>query len=190
MILNGSGSVGKQMCFGKEINSDVLKLVKDEMNTLVTSVEVNKDAWMQDHKGLKENLCNLTQLFGLEIERLEAKHVALESSLKELKGDQAKITESLVGNNIATKSNASLIKEVKGTLEEQQRGLQSRQDVLEKIVTGLAQGVDKLISKRNLFFKTGNGFSKNVQDYGHTLLHLEVYLNIILNNFFLIYWMM
>ena len=125
MILNVSDSVGKEMCFGKEINSDVLKLVKDEMNTLVTSVEVNKDAWMQDHKGLKENLCNLTQLFGLEIERLEAKHVALESSLKELKGDQAKITESLVGNKTATKSNASLIKEVKGTLEEQQRGLQS-----------------------------------------------------------------
>ena len=109
------------MCFGKEINSDVLKLIKDEMNTLVTSVEVNKDAWMQDHKGLKENLCNLTKLFGLEIERLEAKHVALESSLKELEGDQAKINESL---------------------------------------NGLAQGVDKLISKRNLFFKTGNGFSK------------------------------
>ena len=29
------------MCFGKEINGDVLKLVKDEMNTLVTSVEEN-----------------------------------------------------------------------------------------------------------------------------------------------------
>ena len=161
--------VGKQMCFGKEINGDVLKLVKDEMNTLVTSVEENKDAWMQDHEGLKKTLCNLTQMFGLEIERLEAKHVALESSLKELKGDQAKITESLVGNNIATKSNASLIKEVKGTLEEQQRGLQSRQDVLERMVTGLAKGVDKLISKRNLIFKTGNDFNEKMLKIMDTL---------------------
>ena len=144
------------MCFGEPISNDILKLVQDEIATLVMSVEENKETWMQDHAGLRNNLQKLTQLFGLEIKRLEAKHVALESGLEGLKEDQLKIKESLKGNETATISNASLIRNVKDTFEEEQKGLQSRQEILERRVTGLSQGMDKLISKGSNLFKSGN----------------------------------
>ena len=79
------------MCFGQPVNNDVLKLVQEGMTSLVTSVEENKETWMQDHKGLRNNLQNVTQLFLLDIKRLEAKHVALESGLDDIKKDQLKI---------------------------------------------------------------------------------------------------
>ncbi|KAL9987607.1 hypothetical protein ACROYT_G001944 [Oculina patagonica] len=87
---------GIDMCFGQPVNNDVLKLVQEGMSTLVTSVEENKETWMQDHEGLRSNLQNLTQLFVLDIKRLEAKHVVLESGLNVLKEDQLKIKESML----------------------------------------------------------------------------------------------
>jgi len=146
---------GTDLCFGQPINNDVLKLVQSEMASLVTSVGENKETWMQDHEGLRNNLQKLTQLFGLEITRLSAKHVSLESDLESLRKVQWKIKESMLVNEMATESNASLIRNVEGTFREEQRGLQSRQEVLEEKVIGLSQGVDKLISKRNLFLKNG-----------------------------------
>ena len=41
------------MCFGQPVNDDVLKLVQEEMATLVISVEKNKETWVQDHEGLR-----------------------------------------------------------------------------------------------------------------------------------------
>lgn len=143
------------MCFGQPIDNSMLKLVQDEMATLVSSVEANKETWMQDHEGLRKNLQKLTQLFGLEITRLEAKHVALESGLESLKKDHLKMKESVTENELATSSNATLIRNVKDTFGEEQKGLQSRHEVLEKKVIGLSQGMDKLISKGNSFFKSG-----------------------------------
>ena len=122
MISNTSGI---EMCFGEPISNDVLKLVQDEIATLVMSVEENKETWVQDHAGLRNNLQKFTQLFGLEIKRLEAKHMVLESGLEGLKEDQLKIKQSLKGNETATISNASLIRNVKDTFEEEQKGLQS-----------------------------------------------------------------
>ena len=72
------------MCFDQPINNDILKLLQDEMTTLVKSVEDNKDSWVLDHKGLKNNLQNITQMFGIEIKNLEAKHTALRSGLQRL----------------------------------------------------------------------------------------------------------
>ena len=72
------------MCFEQAISNDVLKLIQSEMATLVTSVEENKESWMQDHAGLRKNLQNVTQLFGLEIKSLEAKHTALRSGFERL----------------------------------------------------------------------------------------------------------
>lgn len=146
---------GTDMCFGQPVNNDVLKLVQEEMATLVTSVEENKETWMQDHEGLRKNLQNLMQLFALDIKRLEAKHVALESGLVVLKEDQLKIKETLVENEIIASSNASLIQRVKDSYEEEHKGLQCRQELLEGKVTGLSQGMDKLISEENNFLTTG-----------------------------------
>ena len=155
-------TLGTDLCFGQPINNDVLKLVQSEMASLVTSVGENKETWMQDHEGLRNNLQKLTQLFGLEITRLSAKHVSLESDLESLRKVQWKIKESMLVNEMATESNASLIRNVEGTFREEQRGLQSRQEVLEEKVIGLSQGVDKLISKGNLFLKNGTIPALNV----------------------------
>ena len=76
--------IGIEMCFDQSINNDVLKLVQDEMATLVKSVEDNKETWVQDHEGLRTNLQNIQQLFGIEIKNLEAKHTALQSGLQRL----------------------------------------------------------------------------------------------------------
>lgn len=142
------------MCFGQPINNDVLKLVQEEVVTLVTSVEENKETWTQDHEGLKTNLQNLTQLFALDIKRLEAKHVALESGLNDLKDNQLKIKESVVENELIASSNASLIQQVRDNFEEEHKGLQSQQEILEGKFVGLSRGVEKMNSKEN-FFRSG-----------------------------------
>ncbi len=149
--------IGIDMCFGQPVNNDVLNLVQEEMATLVTSVEKNKETWMQDHEGLRSNLQNLTQLFALDIKRLEAKHVALESGLNVLKEDQLKIKELVVENENIASSNATLIHQVKDRFEEERKGLQSRQEVLEGKVVGLSQGMDKMTSKEINSFRSGNG---------------------------------
>ncbi|KAL9987610.1 hypothetical protein ACROYT_G001948 [Oculina patagonica] len=146
---------GIDMCFGQPVNNDVLKLVQEEMATLVTSVEENKETWMQDHEGLRSNLQNLTQLFALDIKRLEAKHVALESGLNDLKEDQLKIKELVVENENIASSNATLIHQVRDRFEDERKGLRSRQEVLEGKVVGLSQGMDKMTSKEINFFKSG-----------------------------------
>lgn len=142
------------MCFGQPINNDVLKLVQEEVATLVTSVEENKETWTQDHEGLKTNLQNLTQLFALDIKRLEAKHVALESGLNDLKDNQLKIKESVVENELIASSNVSLIQQVRDNFEEERKGLQSQQEILEGKFVGLSRGVEKMNSKEN-FFRSG-----------------------------------
>lgn len=142
------------MCFGQPINNDVLKLVQEEVVTLVTSVEENKETWTQDHEGLKTNLQNLTQLFALDIKRLEAKHVALESGLNDLKDNQLKIKESVVENELIASSNASLIQQVRDNFEEERKDLQSQHEILEGKFVGLSRGVEKMNSKEN-FFRSG-----------------------------------
>ena len=146
------------MCFGQPINNDVLKLVQEEMVTLVTSVEENKESWMQDHEGLRSNLQNLTQLFALDIKRLEAKHVALESDLNVLKEDQLKIKESMlkIENEIIATSKSTLKQQVKDGFEEERKGLRSRQEVMEGKVTGLVQGMEKMTVKETTLLKSGN----------------------------------
>lgn len=146
---------GIDMCFGQPINNDVLKLVQEEVATLVTSVEENKETWMQDHEGLRKNLQNLTQLFALDIKRLEAKHGALESGLNDLKDDQLKIKESVVENELIASSNASLIQQVRDSFEEERKGLQSQQEALEGKLVGLSRGVEKMTSKETNFFTSG-----------------------------------
>ena len=146
---------GIDMCFGQPVNNDVLKLVQQEMASLITSVEENKETWMQDHEGLKNNLQNLTQLFALDIKRLEAKHVALESGLNVLKEDQLKIKELVVENEVMASANASLINQVKDSLEEERKGLRSRQEVLEGRMVGLSQGMEQMTSKEFNFFRSG-----------------------------------
>lgn len=145
---------GIDMCFGQPINNDVLKLVQEEVSTLVTSVEENKETWMQDHEGLKTNLQNLTQLFALDIKRLEAKHVALESGLNDLKDNQLKIKESVVEHELIASSNASLIQQVRDHFEEERKDLRSQQEILEGKLVGLSRGVEKITTKEN-FFRTG-----------------------------------
>ena len=142
---------GIDMCFGQPINNDVLKLVQEEVATLVSSVEENKETWMQDHEGLKTNLQNLTQLFALDIKRLEAQHVALESGLNDLKDNQLKIKESVVENELIASSNATLIQQVRDNLEEERKGLRSQQEILEGKLVGLSKGVEKMTSKENFF---------------------------------------
>lgn len=143
------------MCFGQPVNNDVLKLVQEEMATLVISVEENKETWVQDHEGLRKNLQNLTQLFELDIKRLEASHVALESGLSVLKEDQLRIKETLVENEMMTSSNASLIQHVKDSYEEKHKGLQCQQELLEGKVAGLSQGMEKLISEETNWLTSG-----------------------------------
>lgn len=145
---------GIDMCFGQPINNDVLKLVQEEVVTLVTSVEENKETWMQDHEGLKTNLQNLTQLFALDIKRLEAKHVALESGLNDLKDIQLKIKDSVVEQELIASSNASLIQQVRDNFEEEHKDLRSQQEILEGKLVGLSRGVEKISAKEN-FFRSG-----------------------------------
>ena len=147
---------GKDMCFEQPINNDILKLIQNEMATLMTSVEANKETWMQDHEGLRNHLQKLNELFGLQVKRLTAKHEALESGFESLKEDHLRIKESMRENETATSSNACLIRNIRETFVEEQKGLQGRQEVLEQKVIGLSQGMDKLISKGNHFFKSGN----------------------------------
>ena len=146
---------GIDMCFGQPINNDVLKLIQEEVATLVNSVDENKETWVQDHEGLRKNLQNLTQLFALDIKRLEAKHVALESGLNDLKDSQLKIRESLVESELIASSNASLIQQVRDNFEEESKGLRSQQEVLEGKMVGLSRGVEKITSKESNFFKHG-----------------------------------
>ena len=80
--------VGIEMCFEQPISHDILKLIQTEMATLVKSVEDNKESWMQDQVVLKDNLQNLTQIFGTEIKGLEAKHTALRSGFQRLESRQ------------------------------------------------------------------------------------------------------
>ena len=79
---------GIEMCFEQPISHDILKLIQTEMATLVKSVEDNKESWMQDQVVLKDNLQNLTQIFGTEIKGLEAKHTALRSGFQRLESRQ------------------------------------------------------------------------------------------------------
>ena len=144
------------MCFGQQISSDVLKLVQKEMATLSASVEENKESWTQDHDGLRNNLHNLTQLFALDIRKLEAKHVALESGLNFIKEDQLKMKETVAKNEIIASSNAFLIQHVKDSFEEERKGLYCRQELLEGKVTGLSQGIDRLVSKEENVHTSGN----------------------------------
>ena len=85
------------MCFDQSINNDVLKLVQDEMATLVKSVEDNKETWVQDHEGLRTNLQNIQQLFGIEIKNLEAKHTALKSGLQRLESRHELLETKVTG---------------------------------------------------------------------------------------------
>ena len=149
------------MCFGQPVNDDVLKLVQQEMATLVISVEKNKETWVQDHEGLRKNLQSLTQLFELDIKRLEASHVALESGLSVLKEDQLRMKETLVENEMIASSNASLIQHVKDSYEERHKGLQCQQEVLEGKVAGLSQGMEKLTSEGNNWLTNGKFMIEN-----------------------------
>ena len=85
------------MCFGHPINNDILKLVQEEMTTLSKSVEENKESWVQDHEGLRNHLQNLTNLFELDIKRLEDKQVTLERGFVRLESRTESLEERLSG---------------------------------------------------------------------------------------------
>ena len=108
-----------------------------------------------------KNLQSLTQLFELDIKRLEASHVALESGLSVLKKDQLRMKETLVENKMIASSNASLIQHVKDSYEERHKGLQCQQEVLEGKVAGLSQGMEKLTSEGNNWLTSGKFMIEN-----------------------------
>lgn len=86
---------GNDMCFGQQVSNEVFQLVQDEMRVLSTSVEENKDSWVQDHEGLRNNLDSLRERFASSLSKLEEKHVALESDLISVKEDQLKTKETV-----------------------------------------------------------------------------------------------
>ena len=93
LLISSPGSfpltfLGIDMCFEHPIKNDVLKMVQDEMSTLVTSVEDNKETWKQDHEGLRNNLQNLTQ-------SLEAKHTSLRTGFERLESQQQILEEKV-----------------------------------------------------------------------------------------------
>ena len=85
------------MCFEESISHDILELIQTEMATLVKSVEDNKESWTQDQVILKDNLQNLTQVFGTEIKGLEAKHTALRSGFQRLESRQDDLEVKVIG---------------------------------------------------------------------------------------------
>ena len=85
------------MCFEESISHDILELIQTEMATLVKSVEDNKESWTQDQVVLKDNLQNLTQVFGTEIKGLEAKHTALRSGFQRLESRQDDLEVKVIG---------------------------------------------------------------------------------------------
>ena len=85
------------MCFEESISHDILELIQTEMATLVKSVEDNKESWTQDQVVLKDNLQNLTQVFGTEIKELEAKHTALRSGFQRLESRQDDLEVKVIG---------------------------------------------------------------------------------------------
>ena len=85
------------MCFGQPINNEILKLVQEEMTTLSNSVEENKESWMQDHEGLRNHLQNTTNLFGLDIKRLQDKQVTLERCFVRLQSRTDSLEEKMGG---------------------------------------------------------------------------------------------
>lgn len=86
---------GNDMCFGQQISNEVFQLVHNEMRVLSTTVEENKDSWVQDHEGLRDNLDSLRERFASSLSKLEEKHVALESDLISVKEDQLKTKETV-----------------------------------------------------------------------------------------------
>ncbi len=115
---------GTEVYFGQSVNNrdNILK----EMVTFVKSVEESKEILLQDHAKVRE-------LFGLEIQRLETKHMALEEGLNGLKGQQR-----------ATK-NATTMAEASCKSGKQDNDGSCRQEVVER-VTGLWKGVVELTS--------------------------------------------
>ena len=88
---------GIDMCFGQPINNEILKLVQEEMTTLSNSVEENKESWMQDHEGLRNHLQNTTNLFVLDIKRLQDKQVTLERCFVRLQSRTDSLEEKMSG---------------------------------------------------------------------------------------------
>ncbi|XP_078352120.1 uncharacterized protein LOC144636644 isoform X2 [Oculina patagonica] len=116
---------GTDVYFGQSVNNgDILK----EMVTLVKSVEESKEILLEDHAKVRE-------LFGLEIQRLEAKHMALEEGLNSLKG-QLRATKSENNTTMAAASSNS---------SKQDNNDSCRQEVDER-VTGLWKGIVELTS--------------------------------------------
>lgn len=126
------------MFFGQSVNNgDILK----EVVTLVKSVEESKEILLQDRAKVRE-------LFGLEIQRLETKDMALEENLNSLKGE-LRATKSENDTTMA----AALSKSCKQGNDDF-----CRKEVVER-VTGLWKGVVELMP---LVFSHGSKVGKNM----------------------------